>query len=389
MPELNDALALKFVERIYETALDPSRWAAVLSELADLYDGKAVLFMQDLARGDSNLAEFSRFEPSFLESYVTYYGARSPWTDGLARLPAGTVVTEAMLAAPDVLERTEFYNDWLRPQGFYSAIGIILEKTGTVATNLAINRSARRGPITEQEASFLSVLAPHIRRAVRMHRQLTAARFERDVTLAALEDLAIGVIITDRDGRTIFINRGADRLLCSGSGLSVQQGRLVADTPAATSLLRATIRSSAGPLEGLLSAPGKRGAAAPHHGLVRLPLRDGGSLPILVGPLRGGYSAAPLGFADRPAILFVRAPKPDGYGTDERRLAKLYDLTPAEARLMGALLAGMEPKSYAKEIGVSLNTVKTQLKSLFTKTGQHRQAELIRHLLSDPLVRLG
>jgi DNA-binding CsgD family transcriptional regulator len=58
-------------------------------------------------------------------------------------------------------------------------------------------------------------------------------------------------------------------------------------------------------------------------------------------------------------------------------IIKLYDLSPAELRVAAALLSGKSPEHYALEAGVTMNTVRTQLKSLFQKTGTGRQAELV------------
>lgn len=63
------------------------------------------------------------------------------------------------------------------------------------------------------------------------------------------------------------------------------------------------------------------------------------------------------------------------------------DLTHAELRLLGALLRGERLAAYARNAGVKMTTVKTHLQSLFDKTGQRRQSDLIRHALSDPLLR--
>jgi DNA-binding CsgD family transcriptional regulator len=65
-------------------------------------------------------------------------------------------------------------------------------------------------------------------------------------------------------------------------------------------------------------------------------------------------------------------------------LGKLYDLSPAELRVAAALLAGKSPEEYALEADVTINTVRTQLKNLFQKTGTHRQSELVAVLSKAP-----
>jgi len=54
-----------------------------------------------------------------------------------------------------------------------------------------------------------------------------------------------------------------------------------------------------------------------------------------------------------------------------------FALSPAEARLVAHLFAGASLRSSAKALGVTYETVRGHLKSVFQKTGTHRQAELV------------
>jgi DNA-binding CsgD family transcriptional regulator len=61
-------------------------------------------------------------------------------------------------------------------------------------------------------------------------------------------------------------------------------------------------------------------------------------------------------------------------------IAELYGLTPAESRLAAALLAGQSLADYGDQAGLTRNTLKTHLRSLFNKTETARQSELMRRL---------
>jgi DNA-binding CsgD family transcriptional regulator len=58
-------------------------------------------------------------------------------------------------------------------------------------------------------------------------------------------------------------------------------------------------------------------------------------------------------------------------------LQDVFSLTKAEARLAGRLACGETIEDIAEEHGVSISTARVQLKSIFTKTGASRQAELV------------
>ena len=58
-------------------------------------------------------------------------------------------------------------------------------------------------------------------------------------------------------------------------------------------------------------------------------------------------------------------------------LERIYGLTPAEARLAVRLGSGATLSEAAEALGISIATVRTQLRSIFDKTHTHRQAELV------------
>lgn len=64
-----------------------------------------------------------------------------------------------------------------------------------------------------------------------------------------------------------------------------------------------------------------------------------------------------------------------------------YGLKAAEIRLAEALAKGMAPEEYAISVGLQISTIRTQLRSVFIKTGTKRQADLVRLMSDVPRVR--
>lgn len=75
-------------------------------------------------------------------------------------------------------------------------------------------------------------------------------------------------------------------------------------------------------------------------------------------------------------------------GSTDALLRMLYGLTPAECRVALLLNDGRTPRGIAELVGVTENTIRSQLKSSYSKTGVGRQAELVRLLLSYAEPRL-
>jgi DNA-binding CsgD family transcriptional regulator len=69
-------------------------------------------------------------------------------------------------------------------------------------------------------------------------------------------------------------------------------------------------------------------------------------------------------------------------------LGTLYGLTPAEARLVCGLMDGLTLQEYADAKKIAVASVRTQLKSVFAKTGVNRQSALMRLILQNPVATM-
>ena len=73
-----------------------------------------------------------------------------------------------------------------------------------------------------------------------------------------------------------------------------------------------------------------------------------------------------------------------GVAPSPNALNQMYGLSRAEGALAVALCRGDTLQEYAELAGLSVATVRTQLKAIFQKTTTSRQAELVSLLLHVP-----
>jgi DNA-binding CsgD family transcriptional regulator len=83
------------------------------------------------------------------------------------------------------------------------------------------------------------------------------------------------------------------------------------------------------------------------------------------------------------ALLFAFDPEA-GPPLKAELVKKLFSLTEAEAHLAVALCDGKTLEEISVERGTTVNTVRSQLKSVFGKTGASRQADLVSLILASP-----
>jgi len=179
-----------------------------------------------------------------------------------------------------------------------------------------------------------------------------------------LDLLRCAVILTDARGHLIRLNRAAEDLLDRKSAVRVRHNIVRASCSTADRALGAALRLAA-----------DAGASARRESLV-VKLSYNEDLPVFAHILPiGGVRCESL--PEPSAVLAIFIQDSDHIRDAVGLLASAYRLTPAEARLLRNILGGRNLPEAAKELRVSADTVKTQLKAIFRKTGVNRQSELI------------
>ncbi len=92
--------------------------------------------------------------------------------------------------------------------------------------------------------------------------------------------------------------------------------------------------------------------------------------------LRAGLSPA----GPEPARLAIVFPAVEASDRLWANLRRSFGLTPAETRLAAKLKEGLSLRDAAQALGVSVNTVRNQLRAVFDKVGLTRQSDLVKAL---------
>jgi DNA-binding CsgD family transcriptional regulator len=275
--------------------------------------------------------------------------------------------------------RTEFFNDWMRPQGFLPAPGLGTTLHGGPDGEdysgffLCARRGSRSLDVTAEK--LCRRLAPHLRHAVSVTRLGTALELERRASQDMFDRLPVAAALINARARIVWMNEPCQKLVAEADGFAIGKDGLEAATPAETRQLRQAVARA------LQTAQATRSTGAD---VVSLSRPSGGrALSALVFPIpvRGKQVFG----SDACVGVFVSDP--------ERRvqlpvdtLRRLYGLTPAEARLTVVLARGTRLRAAADELGIRINTARHHLKQIFVKTRTGTQASLVHLLLRSDLV---
>lgn len=319
-------------------------------------------------RGGGRIVVAGASNPGFIQSFKEYLWKLDPWRLYNHADPAADMMLGRGIVSHADLVATEFYNDWMRPQGFLDSFAVNLAP-GTLESAVA----AFRGPgsdYDEEDLKLVRALTPHLRQAVAVNRRLHRAAREADVLAEGLDHFATGVLVLDASGRVLRSNRAADRMLACKDGLSLCHNELAAARPADARALRQLIGSAAKIRNGHGVGAGGRIAIERPSG--RRPLM------LLVSPVRSVGADEVDG---RAAVLVFVVDPEQSVAPPLEALRRLWGLTCAEARVASLLAAGCHLDDIAERLGVQTNTVRAHLKQVFAKTETRRQADLVLLLL--------
>jgi DNA-binding CsgD family transcriptional regulator/PAS domain-containing protein len=226
-----------------------------------------------------------------------------------------------------------------------------------------------RKPFAAEERDFVRMIGHHVVRSRLLARALARAEARGHLASAALDRMAMGVVILDGEGRVAHLNPTARRRLGPECGVHLLADRLEFVDPTLEPRLR-KLRER----ERDSTTEPRRLASE----LLRLP-RAGERPPLdILAVSLDGLDLAQGGAA---MALFL-SDVDHAAETPASVLLRLYGLTPAEARVAGEVLRGSGIDEAAHRLGLKRETIRTHLKHIFAKVGTTRQADLVRLLLT-------
>ena len=272
------------------------------------------------------------------------------------------VVTDDELFDRDDPERDALQRQ-LASIGIGRFMGTLQRLEGDTYLAVALHREAGDGrDFGCGQGQRLEVLAPHLRQAVQLAGQLQQAEGRRQRLEGHLDGLRCGLLLCDAQAQVHWMNHSARALTDGTRELMVHGGLLRARQPAATRALHQEI-ARAGPAPRFVAVGD--GPQALHVAL-----------------------RAQAGVGCEAGALLALTRTADAAQVPLDAWCSLLGVSRAEAALVATLVAGGTVEQHAAQRGVSVGTVRGQLKQVLAKTGTHRQAELVRLALGSAATHL-
>lgn len=369
---------LSLVGLAYDAAVDEQQWPLFLEALVLATGGvSAFLRSNDTLNQSASFNACVGYELAWQTAYCNHFVKLDYYNHIMNKYVPGTIVSSNQQINQRELHKTEYYNDYLLPQDKAHSMGVFLQKDDSHSLVFAIQRGKRADTFGEEESRLMSILAPHVTRAVRAHQKIHTATAEKEQARGALDQMRMGVILVNRFGTPQYLNRAAELMMTQSVGLGVVNNRLAVQSPTETAQLLKMIFDASPAVDGYVVG-----------GDMRITMRNKVDfLHCIVTPIspKMGFMVNASAGTDCVAVFLS---KPEGLQLSPKRLVTLFKITPAEARIVAKLAALKTVEEASDDLGISVSTARSQLKSVFGKTGTRSQSELLMLLATGTLAQL-
>lgn len=356
------------IDEIYETALAPKGWPALLGTLASLFQaGFADVFARTEDRSDYKGLAHGLDRSDYQDEFLGTWFNRNVW--GLTSPPKATgeiAQTREMLPHADLM-RSDIFNLYLDRRGLHEGLRLAIFVGDGWVQDLSLLRPFSLGPYQPHEIAMAEILLPHLQRAAAVTRRLGEMNALLEAGLSALDGVNKAAFLLDAGGQVLRQNSQAEALVSKGDCVTLRGGMLHAAAATAVPAMQAALAR-------LGDDAGERTAR-----MISLPRRGGsGGLVLTLVPLS---PTADWSTVRPPASIAFLTEQDTDAPLSLSRLMQHFGLTTAEAELALDLLEGQGLGEIAARRRRSVNTVRTHLRNLMGKTLVHRQADLIRLLM--------
>ncbi|AMN43211.1 LuxR family transcriptional regulator [Rhodoplanes sp. Z2-YC6860] len=357
----------RFLDALYRGVTDSEELDRALQLLQDIFGCRgAVLVSVDSQDPTATFNATSGWLKENLQLYLEKYADIDPAPAAIARLPIGSASTTNRMFTEEERRNGRFYNEFFLANGMVETLaGNLYSDQGHLAI-VGVMRNAERDAFDDDDIAHMERLMLHITRAVQLRRAFFKVDARSLGLQATVDRLRAGIVLLGDKGAALFVNTAMQAIAQRGDGFMLDRsGRPLPANIEARRRIDALLADVAGGGTGGIVAMQRTSGA-----------RD---YVVLVAPAPPSSAQSDWERSEPSggAIVLVHDP--------EAQPAVMADvleqglrLPRGAARLVAALAADDDLKSYAEREGVTIHTARFHLRTALARTGARTQAELVR-----------
>lgn len=358
-------ITAEVAEAIEQASLGRVPWTLPAEIFSTAFPGGfAALINQDFVHDSINFMEWVNLDEHAAATYVEHFAYINPWAEVWTRMRSGSVFVAERYRPARTFANTEFYNDWLAPQGdVVGGVGLKVDASPTDVVYFPMHYPGRYAETYDGPAAEVSrrLVAP-IQRAIEIAASIRSGS-DRAASQAAVIGRAWPSVVVDASLKLCGANSEAEALIARENTLICRNGRIAFRNATLHRLIAdavlALARSPAS-AESTISWVGQHEPTI--YSLSRVPVPE-------------AFPRSLVSAGRQVLVVMKRLARPP-LMEDLTAFRQLYGLTKAEARLCLSLYAGRTLQEAAAELGLAYETIRTCTKAVFAKTGTRSQSAL-------------
>lgn len=349
-----------------QAAIDPTHWPSALQSVEKYTRSRGALLLPVI--GNVPLISCTPSMEGAFETYIEegWFERDERYRGTAALIQRGTITDDDCMAA-EARKRSPYYQEFLAGQQLTDFVGVRIGRAGAV-WNLSLQRSPQEDPYSRDEILSLQSLSNSLDSIAKTCVILASAKGKATVDAFQFSNQA--ALLLDRAGNVTLANATVEKIICSD--LQIIRRRLKFSDRDGSQVLDRALRRLLWVKDVSLVPP------------IVLKKSTGGR--FIIYPMAISKQTESPFSAWHAVLVIVDTDASISWALDTLRTA--FDLSRAEAKLALAIGSGQDIAAFASRSGLSKDTVRSQLKSIFSKTGTHRQAEIVALLGSGPINRL-
>lgn len=361
------------IAAIHQASISPELWHEALRSIMQLVRAsKGSILEVDATSGEFlALPAAIGHDAVVQKAYADHYYKVDP-TIECCYGPRDEGMLQVYEAFPLSIRNRHEYFDFTRSIDVGDVLGLWITGAKRRRTVVSLQRPYSAQGFDADAKQILDLLSPHLKIARHVQDRVNQTFTAYRALASGLSRFDCAALLVDSSATIFELNDAANELLAKHQILVVSNRKLISRDSNLNQRLQNSIRKAA--------------TSLPANSVLPIPIGES-IAEAVISPLRPDHEV--VRDWEQPLVLIVIFNKVADKSEIVYRMRRLYNLTHSEANVMAEIALGMSVEEITTANGVQNSTVRSQLRSIFVKTGANRQSDLVRLAIPGALLKLG
>lgn len=360
---------------IYECANDISLWEPCLIAISNSIKARSGSISKDnLLTTKSSWSIRSNFPPDMLEAYNKNLDT-DIWVEWLAKHPQKTFMASHEIIPQKDYLNSDMFHRYGKCADIYYATGLHIRHDNNIGIRIAFQRGKHQGGFKHHTLNYLNRLLPHMERSIALNKRMVELKIDKQFNDDLLNQFSFPIFILDSNHTIQLTNHAAESLLKTTDRVCVHKTKITKIKGIKPNLLSESLSNASMP-DALYS----ENSQLINRFIGKDENNKQSDWVIEIFPCKipvNSYSHSLFGSVHSNYSVLTIHDTGQGTLSSHRVLLEDFKMSPAEIDVAALIAQGLSPKEIADCRHRSLETIRTQIKTINSKLGASRTSQTI------------